>query len=160
MGKDASVMQFFSKILTDQESEELVERIKAHFREKGYGLYAVDKLDTQTFIGFIGFSTPRFQANFTPCTEIGWRLQRDAWGQGFATEGALKCLEYGFETFNFPDIFSFTAEINQRSVRVMQKIGMRREGTFDHPLVEDSSQLKKHVLYKIDNIRIFLPVCP
>jgi ribosomal-protein-alanine N-acetyltransferase len=149
MGKDASVMEFFPKLLTDQESEELVERIKAHFKEKGYGLYAVDRLDTQTFIGFIGFSTPGFQADFTPCTEIGWRLRQEAWGQGFATEGALRCLEYGFATYNFPEIFSFTAEINQRSVRVMQKIGMHPEGAFDHPLLEDGSRLKKHVLYKI-----------
>jgi RimJ/RimL family protein N-acetyltransferase len=151
MCKDASVMEFFPKTLTEQESEEMTERIKAHFTEKGYGLYAVDRLDKGEFIGFTGFSTPRFQAEFTPCTEIGWRLQREAWGQGFASEGALRCLEFGFQVLGFPEVVSFTAGTNLRSIRVMEKIGMHRAGTFDHPLLEDGSPLKKHVLYKIGN---------
>ena len=151
MCNDPLVMEFFPKKLTLQETNALIERIKKHFIEKGYGLYAVDRLNTQTFIGFIGFATPGFEAYFTPCVEIGWRLKKESWDQGFATEGALKCLEYGFQQLNFQDVFSFTSEINQRSIRVMQKIGMQKVGTFDHPLVEEGSKLRKHVLYKISN---------
>lgn len=151
MCNDPFVMEFFPKRLSLQETNELVERIKKHFAENGYGLYAVDILDTQTFIGFIGFATPRFEAFFTPCIEIGWRLKRDSWGQGFATEGASKCLEYGFQQLNFREVFSFTSENNQRSVRVMQKIGMQLVGSFEHPLIEEGNKLRKHVLYKVSN---------
>lgn len=149
MCRDPKVMEFFSGTLSNRQSEEMIIRIKKHFAEKGYGLYAVDRLDTQSFIGFIGFSTPSFETSFTPCTEIGWRLQHDAWGQGFATEGAIRCLEYGFATFHFPEIYSFTAVINKRSEQVMIKAGMQKTGYFDHPLVPDHSPLLRHILYKM-----------
>ncbi len=149
MGKDPAVMEFFPKTLTEQESAAMVNRINGHFEEKGYGLYAVDELATQDFIGYIGFATPGFQADFTPCLEIGWRLRREVWGRGLATEGALKCLGYGFQTFHFPEVVSFTAAINHRSIRVMQKIGMQQAGLFFHPLLEEESPLREHVLYKI-----------
>ncbi|SEW39717.1 GNAT family N-acetyltransferase [Chitinophaga arvensicola] len=149
MGKDPEVMQFFPATLPEQDSIAMVARIRQHFSEKGYGLYAVDLLSTQKFIGFIGLSTPRFDAYFTPCTEIGWRLRRDAWGRGLATEGAIRCLSYAFETFDFSEIYSFTAVINQPSERVMQKAGMQQVGTFQHPMVADDSPLKAHVLYRM-----------
>jgi len=149
MGRDPEVMRFFPSTLSEEESAALVTRIKNHFSEKGYCFYAVDLLDTKTFIGFIGLSTPRFTADFTPCAEIGWRLKRAAWGQGLATEGAIRCLEYGFATFQFPEIYSFTATINKPSEQVMRKAGMQQVGTFFHPLVADHSPLKEHVLYRI-----------
>ncbi len=151
MCSDPAVMQYFPQTLSFQETQELVTRINTHFEEKGYGLYAVELLSIQSFVGFIGFSTPRFQADFTPCTEIGWRLQKEVWGNGLATEGAMKCLEYGFEQFHFPEIVSFTSIINRPSIRVMEKAGMQFAGTFDHPLIVDGSPLRKHVLYKISN---------
>ncbi|MCW3465745.1 GNAT family N-acetyltransferase [Chitinophaga nivalis] len=149
MGQDAAVMQYFPQLMTAEATAALIMRIQTHFREKGYGLYATDLLSTGTFIGFIGFSTPSFPTDFTPCTEIGWRLQSAVWGQGLATEGARACLEYGFRHFHFPAIYSFTAVQNQRSEKVMQKIGMHQVGLFDHPLVAADSSLQKHVLYKI-----------
>lgn len=149
MGKDPEVMKYFQSLMSDQKSADMIGWMKQHFLEKGYGLYAVDQLDTQTFIGFIGLSTPGFQADFTPCTEIGWRLKRAAWGQGLATEGAIRCLEYAFENFPFAEIYSFTAVINKPSERVMQKAGMQPVGGFLHPLVADDSPLKEHVLYRM-----------
>ncbi len=146
---DKRVMEFYPKQLTLQEATAFIERIKQHFSEKGYGLYAVDELSTRRFIGYIGFLTAQFPAWFTPCTEIGWRLSYAAWGRGLATEGALQCLAYGWTHFHFKEIYSFTAVINKRSERVMQKIGMHLAGSFDHPNVEEGSPLKKHVLYRI-----------
>ena len=151
MNKDTRVMEFFPKTLTKIESDNFVKKIEKHFEDFGYGLYAVDVLADKKFIGFIGFMQPSFEAFFTPCIEIGWRIQHEFWGNGYATEGALRCLKYGFEELNFKEIYSFTATINAKSENVMQKIGMTKIGAFEHPFLENLSLLKTHVLYKINS---------
>jgi ribosomal-protein-alanine N-acetyltransferase len=149
MNKDATVMQYFPKTLTDDETLAMVERINAHFEEHGYGLFAVEQKLTKEFIGYTGFAIPAFESYFTPCIEIGWRFKNEVWGQSFATEAAMACLRYGFETLGFDKVFSFTAVVNTKSEKVMQRIGMRHIGYFDHPKVEKSSVLCRHVLYRI-----------
>jgi RimJ/RimL family protein N-acetyltransferase len=101
------------------------------------------------FAGFIGLSIPRFDAPFTPCVEIGWRLAADQWGRGYATEGAEAALAFGFESLRLPEIVSFTTVDNHRSRRVMTKIGMTHDPAddFDHPNVV--GRLRRHVLYRI-----------
>lgn len=110
--------------------------------------------ESKEFIGFIGFHRPSFEADFTPCIEIGWRLKRDAWGKGYATEGAKACLKYGFTELNFKEVYSFTAKINKPSEKVMKKIGMQYVKEFDHPKLEPNNKLCKHVLYVIRNTDI------
>jgi RimJ/RimL family protein N-acetyltransferase len=149
MNKDKAVMQYFPKTLTDEETVEMVTRINAHFEKHGFGLFAVENKLTKAFIGFTGFAIPSFKSFFTPCVEIGWRYKNEVWGQGFATEAAIACLHYGFETLRFDKVFSFTAMININSEKVMQRIGMTRIGYFDHPKIEKSSVLCRHVLYRI-----------
>jgi RimJ/RimL family protein N-acetyltransferase len=146
---DPVVMEYFPKLLTRAETEASVNRFRKHYADRGFCFFPVDELATGTFIGFIGMQMVSFEASFSPAIEIGWRLQRTAWGKGFATEGALRCLEYGFAELAASAIYSFTAVINLRSERVMQKIGMSRVGLFDHPLVADP-RLKSHVLYKVE----------
>lgn len=102
-------------------------------------------------IGFIGFHIATFEADFTPCIEIGWRLKRDAWGKGYATEGARACLEFGFTNLNFKEVYSFIAKINKPSQNVMKKIGMHYVKDFNHPKIERNSNLCRHVLYVIRN---------
>ncbi len=148
LNSDERVMEFFPNPLSPKQSEEGLVRIRQHFEEHGFGFYAVDRLDTRQFIGFIGFAVPNFHSFFTPCVEIGWRLGFEHWGQGLATEGAQTCLTYGFQTLEFREVFSFTALQNKRSERVMIKIGMEKMGTFDHPKLEAGHWLRKHVLYK------------
>ena len=150
MNSDPLVMEFFPKMLTAEENRAFVKRIMDAFAENNSCFYAVDLLETGEFIGFIGFSRPRFEADFTPCVEIGWRLKKEVWGQGLATEGAKRCLEYGFDDLGFEEVFSFTATLNKRSERIMQKIGMSKIGEFDHPKIEKGHRLERHVLYKID----------
>lgn len=104
---------------------------------------------TNEFIGFIGFHTATFESDFTPCIEIGWRLKKEAWGKGYATEGAKACLEYGFEELGFDEIYSFTADINEPSKQVMRKIGLKFLTEFDHPKVDPDSTLREHVLYYV-----------
>jgi len=94
-----------------------------HDDEHGFSLYAVERKDTHQFIGFIGLFYAGFEAHFTPAIEIGWRLSSEHWGQGFAPEGAKAVLDYAFRVLNIPEIVSFTAASNQKSIRVMEKIG-------------------------------------
>lgn len=150
MNSNKSVMEYFPKTLSKVESKKFVKKIITVFNTYEYGLYAVDELQTNEFIGFIGFSHPSFELEFDPFIEIGWRLKEDKWNKGFATEGAKRCLKFGFEELNFEDIYSFTSKVNKRSERVMQKIGMKKIREFEHPNIEVGNLLKPHVLYKIE----------
>ena len=147
---DEDVMEFFPATMTLTEVEKSINRFSNHIRKHGFGFFATEIKETNEFIGFIGFQRLEMEADFTPCIEIGWRLKKDAWGKGFATEGAKACIQYVFDENISSEIYSFTAEINKRSERVMQKIGMSQTGYFDHPKLDKDSPLLRHVLYKIN----------
>lgn len=151
LNEDKDVMEFFPKTLSKIESDNFVLRINQKFKEYSYGLYAVDELATKNFMGFIGFGHPSFELGFSPFIEIGWRLGKQYWNKGYATEGALECIKYGFNKLKFQNIYAFTAKTNLKSERIMQKIGMGKYMEFEHPKIEFGSKLKTHVLYKIDN---------
>jgi len=152
MNKDKEVMQYFPSLLTDEETTAMINRINLHFEKHGFGLFALEKLSTKEFIGYTGFMVPSFESSFTPCVEIGWRLRKEDWGKGYATEAAKACLRYGFEVLGFKKIYSFTSTINLRSEKVMQSIGMIKEGEFDHPKIALDHPLCRHVLYTIEKI--------
>jgi ribosomal-protein-alanine N-acetyltransferase len=149
MNKDIRVMKYFTQTLTDQETDRFYNIIKDEFTNYGYGLYAVETKTNSEFIGFIGFHWANFNAQFTPCIEIGWRLKYEAWGNGYATEGAKACLKYGFEKLKFNKIYSFTSKINGQSESVMKKIGMVKIEDFEHPNIIEGNPLREHVLYSI-----------
>ena len=151
---DSEVMKYFPKTLTYQETFEMVQRINLHFARNNFGLFAVEDNRTKEFIGFTGFAMPTFEASFTPCVEIGWRLKKEKWGQGYATEAATACLKYGFDMLHFDQIVSFTSSVNTKSIKVMEKIGMLYEADFNHPKIEGNSILCHHVLYQITNHQI------
>ncbi|WP_019217277.1 GNAT family N-acetyltransferase [Legionella tunisiensis] len=153
MNADKEVMRYFPNPLAAQETVTLVERIKAHIRLHGFGLWAAELKETNAFIGFIGLSVPTFSAHFTPCVEIGWRLAQPYWGQGLATEGANAVLAYGFSYFKLEEIVSFTTVHNQRSRRVMEKIGLihHLEDDFVHPNLALNHPLSRHVLYRLSH---------
>lgn len=144
-------MRHFPSTLTEAETVALLDRIGAHFQTHGWGLWAAELTATAQCIGFIGLSVPRFQAHFTPCVEIGWRLAAEHWNQGLATEGALAALRYGFDTLGLEEIVSFTVAANLPSRRVMEKIGMRRDPAddFAHPNLPADHPLSLHVLYRL-----------
>ena len=144
---DPEVMRYFLNPLGKEQTESLLEKINSQFDQYGYGPYAVEQLDGGTFIGFIGFAYCDMDADFAPCTEILWRLSKAYWGHGYAPEGAQACIDYGRSKHGIEEIYSFTATLNTPSERVMQKIGMVKEGEFDHPNVPDGHDLKRHVLY-------------
>ncbi len=151
MGQDPLVMEYFPRLLTPEESSAMIDRIKIVFKENGFCFYACELKATSEFIGFIGLSVPRFKAHFTPCVEIGWRIASQHWGKGYATEGALKCLDVGFEEFNLDEIVSIAVKNNYKSHNVMSKIGMQRDltGDFLHPNLAPDHSLALHVLYRM-----------
>lgn len=150
MNQDPKVMTFFPSILNMDQTKQFFHHIQKEFTEKGFGLYAVERKESNECIGFIGFHVADFTADFTPCIEISWRLKYSAWNQGYATEGAKACLQFGFTTLGFDTIYSFTAKVNKQSEHIMKKIGMTYLKDFPHPKVNDNSILKEHVLYKIE----------
>jgi RimJ/RimL family protein N-acetyltransferase len=150
MNADPRVMRYFPSTLPREHSVQMVGRIKTHFDEYGFGLWAVEVKDQTPFAGFIGLSVPQFSAYFTPCVEIGWRLAVPFWNQGYASEGAQAALEFGFTQCNLKEIVSFTVPANVASRRVMEKIGMTYIDNFDHPALPDGDPLKRHVLYSIN----------
>lgn len=150
LNADEEVMRYFPKTLSTEETMAFYHSIISKFKEWGFGLYAVEVKENKEFIGFIGFHRATFDAEFTPCVEIGWRLKKEAWGKGYATEGASACLQYGFKELHFGDVYSFTADVNNPSKNVMRKIGMNFIKTFNHPKVKKDSPLNKHVLFHIN----------
>lgn len=153
LNADALVMKHFLATLSRDESDALADRIEAKFQKQGFGFWAVEVPGVVPFAGFIGLSVPSFETHFTPCVEIGWRLAREHWNQGFATEGAAAVLRYGFGTLQLAEVVAFTAPGNARSRRVMEKLGMHYDSTadFDHPLIPAGHPLCRHVLYRIGN---------
>jgi RimJ/RimL family protein N-acetyltransferase len=149
LNADPQVMRYFLSTHDRAKADETFDRISSELDERGWGLWAVD-LDGQ-FLGFTGLAVPGFEAPFMPAVEIGWRLSKDAWGNGYATEAARAALDHGFGPAGLDEIVSFTATTNLPSQRVMQRIGMTHDeaGDFDHPRLEPGHRLERHVLYRI-----------
>jgi RimJ/RimL family protein N-acetyltransferase len=151
LNADPRVMEHYPAALSRQESDAMVARIEAHFEEHGFGLWVVEIPSVAPFAGFVGLNVARFEAPFTPCVEIGWRLAVEQWGCGYATEAARAVRAFGFEALGLDEIVSFTAVGNVRSRRVMEKIGMSRDPAddFDHPALPERHPLRRHVLYRM-----------
>jgi ribosomal-protein-alanine N-acetyltransferase len=151
LNADPVVMEHFPAPLTNSESDALADRIEGDMQRRGWGLWAAEVRGVATFVGFIGLNPTNFAAHFTPAVEVGWRLDRPYWGFGYATEGATAVLDYGFATLELDEIVSFTSSGNERSRRVMERLGMRRraEDDFDHPRVAEGSPIRPHVLYRV-----------
>jgi RimJ/RimL family protein N-acetyltransferase len=151
MNADPRVMEYLSEPMSREQSDEVADRIEAHFRAHGFGLCAAELAEGGEFIGFIGLAVPTFEAAFTPCVEIGWRLAAEYWGAGLATEGAREIVRCAFEGLGLPELVSLTTIRNERSRRVMAKLGMTHDATenFDHPRLPVGDPRSRHVLYRL-----------
>ena len=150
MNSDAAVMEFFPSLQDRVFSDANIDRWRAEMAAQGWSNWAVELRDSGEFIGFIGLSEPRGALPFSPCVEVGWRLARNFWGKGFATEGARAALKVGFERLSLPAIVSFTAVGNRRSRAVMERLGMvNSKQDFEHPGVPEGHALRQHCLYRI-----------
>ena len=155
LNADAEVMRHFPSCLDRGASDRLATEIRRRLAGQGWGFWAVEVTDPREpvsgFVGFTGLNRPGFTAHFTPCIEIGWRLARDAWGRGYATEAARAALDFAFREIGADEVVAFTAEANARSRAVMERLGMQRDRNddFDHPDLPEGHPLRRHVLYRI-----------
>jgi RimJ/RimL family protein N-acetyltransferase len=164
LNADPRVMQHFPAVLSRAESDAQAARIRKHWDDHGFGLWAVEVSGAapwhasgahlalrRGFVGFIGLQRVPFDAAFTPAVEVGWRLAFEAWGLGYATEGAHAALEHGFGMLGLREIVSMNVPSNERSWRVMEKLGMKRAHgeDFDHPRIAEGHPLRRHILYRL-----------
>lgn len=151
MNADPRVMEFFPACLDQPESDAMAARIDEHFGEHGYSFWAVEAAGVANFTGIAGLLVPHFEAHFTPCVEIGWRFAHEFWGRGYASEAARALLEFGFDRAGLSEIVSLTVPSNERSRRVMERIGMAHDPAdeFDHPNLPEGAPLRRHVLYRL-----------
>jgi len=148
---DPVVMRYLVGPLTRAESDDYVAQAVRHLAETGYGKWAVEAPGVAPFIGAVGLSRVKFEASFTPAVEVAWRVHRNYWGRGYATEAARAAIEDGFARIGLNEIVALTTLGNIASQRVMQRLGMTRTIEFDHPEVAKDSALRRHILYRITN---------
>ena len=151
LNADPEVRRFFPSTLDRAASDAEADRHAERVDRRGWGLWAVEVVGGPPFIGFVGLNEALFEAPFNPSVEIGWRLARDAWGRGYAPEGAAVVVDHAFDVLGLDEIVSFTAVPNAPSRRVMEKIGMTHDPAddFDHPNVPEGHPLRRHVLYRL-----------
>jgi RimJ/RimL family protein N-acetyltransferase len=158
LNADPAVMEFMPRRLSRDESDAMAARVQAAIEQRGWGFWAVEMRGAEvagpgaSFIGFVGLSVPSFTSHFMPCVEIGWRLAREHWGNGYASEAAAACLRFGFEKLTLQQIVAFTVPLNKRSISVMERAGMSRNPAddFEHPNIPPGDPLRPHVLYRIN----------
>jgi ribosomal-protein-alanine N-acetyltransferase len=155
LNADPRVMECMPALLPRAQSDALARRSEQHFATHGFGPWAVEVPDVAPFIGFVGLSVPAFEAHFTPCVEIGWRLAAEHWGHGYATEAALASARFAFDDLEMTQLVSFTTPQNVRSRAVMRRIGMTHDEAedFDHPRLPPGHRLRRHVLYRLQHSR-------
>lgn len=151
LNADPDVMQYYPSTLSTEQSNAMANKIMSLIAQKGWGLWAVEKIDSHEFIGFVGLHVPGYELPVSPCVEIGWRLAKEFWGQGYATEAARASLDVAFSKLEVNEIYSFTSVINDKSIAVMRRLQMvNTYNNFAHPMIPDGSALQEHVLYKIN----------
>lgn len=150
MNADELVMEHFPKTLSREESLDFINRLQKHYHKHQHCYFATEVLDTGEPIGFIGLAYQVYDSQFTPAVDIGWRLKTRAWGNGYATEGAKRCLDFAFNILNFDAVISTCTAKNNKSERVMQKIEMTKIGEFKHPNLKQYPDYEKCICYKIE----------
>lgn len=149
MCADPVVMHYFPALQDRATTDAAIERMEQRFDAQGFGLWALERLDSHDFIGLTGLNPMPDGVPGASGMEVGWRLAQRAWHQGFATEAATAALEVGFETAGLAEIWSMTSVLNVPSRAVLERLGMLEFGHFDHPAVEPGHRLRAHVVYRI-----------
>ena len=151
INQETKVTEFLLGPLTMEQVNNFIFAANNHQEKHGYTLWAVELKETGQLIGFIGLNYTDWKSPFTPAVEVGWRLGFQYWGKGYATEGAQAALDYGFKRCSLKEIVSFTVPANLRSIRVMEKIGLKRDvnGDFAHPKLPADHHLSHHILYRL-----------
>jgi RimJ/RimL family protein N-acetyltransferase len=149
MHESPEMMRFLGGPMTRADCDAMLARMRSHWETRGFGVFALEH--ASALAGMCGVIVPRWDSPFQPCVEILWRLRPDLWGRGLVTEAARAALKDGFETHRFEEVLAFTIPANERSWRVMERLGMKRspEDDFDHPLVAEGDPHRRHMLYRL-----------
>ncbi|MDH5393723.1 MAG: GNAT family N-acetyltransferase [Gammaproteobacteria bacterium] len=151
LNSDPEVMEYLPEIPSEEDSNILAEKIIKLIARNGWGFWAIETLNDNSFIGFVGLNEPKYELPVNPCVEVGWRLARKYWGNGYATEAGNASLDFAFDNLNVNEIYSFTSVANKKSQAVMERLNMiNTHSNFNHPTIPDDSPYREHVLYKID----------
>ena len=151
LNADPEVMRHFPSVMSRAQSDAMARRIQAHFALHGFGQWVLERREQPGLIGALGLQQVNFEAAFTPAVEIGWRLQRAHWRQGYAREAAEAVLAYAFESLQLNEVLAFTVPANRPSQGLMQRLGMQHQAAqdFEHPLLPVGHPLRQHVLYRL-----------
>lgn len=150
LNADPRVFEHLLGPLDRAASDALLDRLRLHAARRSFGVWAAADRESRAFVGMVGLAVVGWEASFTPAVEILWRLVPERQGQGLATEAAREALRFAFGELALPRVVSFTVPANERSWRLMERLGMRRRGGFDHPLVPEGHPLRAHLLYELD----------
>ena len=150
LNADSSVMEFFPSTWDADKTESFIKTCSQLIESRGWGFWAVEKKQSAQFIGMVGLNQVPDDLPIQQSIEVGWRLAKKEWGNGYATEAASASLNYAFNTLKAQQVVAFTPVQNTRSRRVMEKLNMtERKETFVHPRVPIESGLSEHVLCEI-----------
>ena len=151
LNADPVVMEYYPNILTTEESNNMAQILESLITERGWGFWAVELINEKSFIGFVGLHKPTYDLPMTPCVEIGWRLAKEYWHKGYATEAAEASLDVAFKQLALPEVVSFASVSNKKSQAVMSRLNMvDTSNNFEHPIIPENNPLREHVLYKIN----------
>lgn len=150
LNSDPINLKYFPRTYTPEESTASFQRIRERLDSNDFGLWAAEEKSSGNFMGFVGIASQNLDGvSFMPCHEIGWRLDKEFWGRGYATEAAKVALDFALNELHIPVIYSYTAIANEPSINVMRKIGLhfRPDLEFDHPNIPEGSPVKRHLVY-------------
>lgn len=155
MSADKDVMEYLLPLTPHDAYHTWIDRQIESEQRHGMCFWAVEAKQEGAFVGAVGLLPVTYQAHFTPAVEVGWRIARPFWGLGYAPEAAAAAISFGFESLQLPEIVSNAGVANEKSMRVMAKLGMLRDldGDFDHPLVPGGDPLRRQVLYRLTRSR-------
>ena len=155
INSDETVMKFFPFRRNREEADQLMDKLTKAIKRDGHGFTAVELRKTGECIGFCGLHRCEMEVvRPLGAIEIGWRLSPEFWGKGYVTECATRLLDFGFKDLNLPEIVSFAVKDNQRSLNVMERIGLKRDPSRDFDLQDVPDQfahLKPHSFYCLEN---------
>jgi len=150
MNADPVVMEYYPSTLSEDESNAMADKLKGLISEQSWGFWAIETKNEKEFIGFVGLHKPTYDLPVSPCIEVGWRLAKEYWGRGYATEAAKESLRFAFEELDIGEVYSFASVSNKKSRSVMERLSMSdTRNNFEHPIIPEGHSLREHVLYKI-----------